>query len=84
MHRLTLSVGLREVKGTHSLVPSVRKRTLGRTTEVTKHPLISAHSLQDPTTKDGVKCLLTTYTLGNLSGVASSKKGLVQNKAQEC
>lgn len=32
----------------------------------------------------GLKCLVLTFTLGNLSRVASSKKELPQKKAQEC
>ena len=83
MCRLTLSVGMREVKGTHSLVPNVRKRMLGRTTTETKHHSHLSTSVIGPNDTRRVKCLLPTFTLGNLSEVDFSKKGLPQNKAQQ-
>ena len=81
MCRLTLSVGMREVKGTHSLAPNVRKRTLGRTTRVAQHHSRLSTSVIGP--NDTRQCeRLTAYIhSGNLSEVAFSKTGLPQNKA---
>ena len=60
MCRLTLSGGMREVKGTHSLVPNVRKRTLGRTATETKHRSRLSTSVIGP--NDTRRCeMLTAY-----------------------
>lgn len=75
--------GYERSKGNSFACAQCMKKNTWKNNQSDKVPLlISAHSLwdQDLEGQLGLKCLVPTFTLGNVSRVSSSKRGLPQGK----